>query len=128
MKTLKYKVIASEEQYDKYCALLEDLVFVENKTEEIKVQISLLTLLVETWDNQHRILSEQDPIALLHSLMEEHKMKAKDLVDLLGISKSSVLDILSYNRGLSKEAIRKLTEHFKLTREAFNRPYMLKSE
>lgn len=128
METLKYKVIISDAQYDRYCKMLEELVFAEEKTEETKEEIALLTLLVETWDNQHRILAEADPIALLHSLMEEHKMKAKDLVELLGVSKGTVSDILSYRKGLSKDVIRKLAEGFKLRQEAFNRPYKLKSE
>ena len=52
-------------------------------------------------------------------------MKAKDLVDLLGISKGYVSDILNYKKGFSKGVIRKLSGHFKVTQEAFNRPYKL---
>ncbi len=127
MEALKYKVITNGEQYDKYCKLLEELVFAEPKTEAMNDEVALLTLLVETWDSQHRILEDLDPIALLHSLMQEHNMKAKNLVDILGLSKGSVSDILNYHKGLSKEVIRKLAEHFKLRQEAFNRPYKLKS-
>jgi HTH-type transcriptional regulator / antitoxin HigA len=52
-------------------------------------------------------------------------MKAKDLVDLLGISKSYVSDIPNYRKGLSKNVIRKLAQRFKLRQEAFRRPYKL---
>ena len=52
-------------------------------------------------------------------------MKAKDLVNLLGVSKGYVSDILHYKKGLSKEVIRKLAERFKVSQEAFNRPYPL---
>lgn len=52
-------------------------------------------------------------------------MKGKDLVDLLDISKGYVSDILNYKKGLSKEVIRKLAEFFKVSQEAFNRPYKL---
>ncbi len=55
--------------------------------------------------------------------MDEHNMKAKDIVDILDISKGYVSDILNYKKGLSKDVIRKLAEHFKLSQEAFNRPY-----
>ncbi len=58
--------------------------------------------------------------------MEEHKMKAKDLVEVLNLSKGTVSKILNYQTGLSKETIRKLSERFKLNQEAFNRPYRLK--
>lgn len=53
-------------------------------------------------------------------------MKPKDLVDLLEISKGYVSEILHYKKGLSKEVIRKLAVYFKVSQEAFNRPYKLK--
>jgi HTH-type transcriptional regulator/antitoxin HigA len=59
--------------------------------------------------------------------MANRKMKSKDLVLLLGISKGVVSDILHYRKGLSKEVIRKLANHFKVSQEAFNRPYKLKN-
>ncbi|OYX94200.1 MAG: transcriptional regulator, partial [Sphingobacteriia bacterium 35-40-5] len=67
-----------------------------------------------------------DPVQLIQSLMEEHQLKAKDLVEILRISKGYVSDILNYKKGLSKDVIRKLAFHFKVSQEAFNRPYSLK--
>jgi HTH-type transcriptional regulator/antitoxin HigA len=64
---------------------------------------------------------------MLHSFMADHHMKARDLADLLEMSKRYVSDILHYKKGLSKEVIRKLAERFKVSQEAFNRPYKLKS-
>ena len=58
--------------------------------------------------------------------MESHQLKAKDLVDMLGVSKSYVSEILNYRKGFSKVVIRKLAAHFKVSQEAFNRPYVLK--
>jgi HTH-type transcriptional regulator/antitoxin HigA len=81
--------------------------------------------LIEKWDADHNTFDEVDPIRLLHSLMDDHKMKAKDLVDMLDISKGYVSDILNYKKGLSKDVIRKLAEKFKVSQEAFNRPYKL---
>ncbi len=83
--------------------------------------------MIEKYDEEHNSFKEVDPIALLHSFMEDHQMKAKDLVDLLGISKGYVSDILNYKKGLSKEVIRKLSGHFKVAQEAFNRSYKLDS-
>jgi HTH-type transcriptional regulator/antitoxin HigA len=59
--------------------------------------------------------------------MTDHGMKAKDLVELLGMSKGYISDILHYKKGLSKDVIRKLAERFKLSQDAFNRPYKLRS-
>ncbi len=129
MEILKYTVIKNEEQYDSYCNELRELLIQNSKEENpvIEDQIDLLTLLIETWDEQHNTLGDLDPIQLLKSLMKDHKLKSNDLVKILGTSKSLVSSMLNYRRGLSKENIRKLSAYFKLSQEAFNRPYKLKS-
>jgi HTH-type transcriptional regulator/antitoxin HigA len=124
MTTLKYKVIKSKMQYKEYCNQLEALVF-SGISKDSQDEIDLLTLLIETWDAAHNTFEDTDPLQLLRSLMEDHKMKAKDMVELLGTSKGYVSDILNYKKGLSKDVIRKLAAHFKVTQEAFNRPYKL---
>jgi HTH-type transcriptional regulator/antitoxin HigA len=123
--TLKYKVITSKTQYREYSNALEELVFSGSKDRNTKDEIALLTLLIEKWDTEHNTFEEHDPVQLLHSIMDEHRMKAKDLVELLDISKGYVSDILNYKKGLSKEVIRKLADRFKISQEAFNRPYKL---
>lgn len=125
MATLKYKIITSKAQYKEYSDTLEELVFSRAKDRNTKDEIALLTVLIEKWDAEHNTFDEVDPIHLLYSLMDDHNMKAKDLVELLAISKGYVSDILNYKKGLSKDVIRKLAEHFKVSQEAFNRPYKL---
>ena len=126
MLILKYKIIKSKAQYNQYCKQSEDLLTSGSKGKGIQDEIELLTLLIEKWDTEHNSFTELDPIRLLHSLMEERRMKPKDLVDVLGISKGYVSEILNYKKGLSKEVIRKLAECFKISQEAFNRPYKLR--
>lgn len=127
MVALKYKVIKSKKQYKEYSRRLEELVAVESKSKEINEEIELLTLLIETWDEENNTFDDIDPIALLHSLMEGNGLKARDLAEILGVSKGLVSDILNYRKGLSKEVIRNLAEYFKVSQEAFNRTYALKS-
>jgi HTH-type transcriptional regulator / antitoxin HigA len=127
MEKLKYTVIRSKKQYYKYCKMVEILLDSRSKNKLIQEEIDLLTLLIEKWDEEHTTVKEVDPIRLLHSLMADHNMKAKDLADRLNISKGYVSDILHYKKGLSKEVIRNLAERFKLSQDAFNRPYKLKS-
>lgn len=127
MEKLKYKVIKNKTQYSQYCKKLEELVFSGFKDGGVKDEIDLLTLLIEKWDAEHNTFDEVDPIRLLHSFMENHKLKPKDLVDILGVSKGYVSEILHYKKGLSKDVIRRLAEHFKISQEAFNRPYKLVS-
>ncbi len=126
MEVLKYKIITSEKQYDKYCKTLEELVFASAKTKGMKEEIALLTLLIEKYDAEHNVFDELEPVELLKSFMRDHKLKSVTLANILGVSPGLVSDILSYKKGLSKDVIRKLAEHFKVNQEAFNRPYKLK--
>ncbi len=127
METLKYKVIKSRDQYDNYCKILDTLIFDESSLEHQKEdEIELLTLLIEQYDKENNNFDEVDPVRLLKSLMEDHHLKAKDLVKILGVSKGLISDILNYKKGFSKEVIRKLAAHFKLDQAAFNRPYKLR--
>jgi len=126
MKTkLKYKIIKSRRQYNSYCKLLEEMLFKSKKLNSDEVE--LLTLLIEKYDEEQYQVPEMDPIQLLKSLMEDHKLKAKDLTVILELSKGTISKILNYQKGLSKETIRKLSNRFKLNQEAFNRPYRLKN-
>lgn len=126
METLKYTVIKDVEQYKKYCNILEELILNDNKA--TIDEIELLTLLIEKWDNEHSTFNDSDPILLLKAIMEEHDLKAKDLANILDLSKGTVSKILNYQKGLSKDTIRKLSDYFKISQEAFNRPYKLKHE
>jgi HTH-type transcriptional regulator/antitoxin HigA len=121
---IKYTIIKNRGQYDQYCDQLETLLIRENN-EILEDEIDLLTLLIEKYDEEHNTFKESDPITLLRSLMQDHHLKPQDMTVILGISKGYVSDILHYKKGLSKEVIRKLADHFKVGQEAFNRPYKL---
>lgn len=125
METLKYKVIKTSKQYKEYCSLLEELVDLKKKTKDIQDEIELLDLLIEKYDEEHNSFEDADPIQLLKALMKDHKMKSIDLAKLLHVSEGLVSDMLHYKKGISKESIRILAEHFCLSQEAFNRPYKL---
>ena len=125
MAALKYKVIASEKQYEEYCNILEELLFAKGKSKDIKDEIALLTLLIEKWDEQHNTFNDLDPVALLKSLMKDHQLKSIDLAQQLKVSPGLVSDIVNYKKGFSKDIIRKLADLFKLSQETFNRPYKL---
>ncbi|HKL33170.1 MAG TPA: helix-turn-helix domain-containing protein [Tangfeifania sp.] len=123
MKTLKYSVVKNEKQYNQYCNLLEE--FLNHHDEFLSDEIELLTLLIEKWDEEHNSFGELNPVELLKKLMEENNLRAKDIATILNLSKGTVSKILNYQKGLSKDTIRKLALHFKLNQEAFNRPYKL---
>ena len=123
MTKIPYTVIKTKEQYYEYCRIHKKLVF--HDYDRYEDEIELLELLIEKWDDEHNTFEDLDPVELIKSLMEDHKLKAKDLADLLGLSKGTVSKILNYQKGLSKESIRRLSKHFKMYQEAFNRPYPL---
>ncbi|MEA3461763.1 MAG: ArsR family transcriptional regulator [Bacteroidota bacterium] len=122
MPELKYTCIKSDDQYFRYCHILEDLLYDEDK---YKDEIELLELLIEKWDEEHTSFEEVDPVQLLKFLMEVNELKSKDLAEILGLSKGTVSKMLNYQKGFSKETIRKLSKRFKLSQEAFNKPYSL---
>ncbi len=124
MDSLKYKIIKTSNQYDQYCLILEGLT--ANNDATVIDDIELLTWLVEKWDLEHYTFEDLDPIEFILALMEQNGLRQKDLVDLLNLSKGTISKILNYRKGLSKASIRKLASHFKVTQEAFNRPYKLK--
>ena len=126
MKTLKYTIIKSKKQYNEYCNILEELITQDK--EALVDEIELLNLLIEKWDAEHNTFDNLNPVELIKALMGENNLKPKDLVKILGLSKGTVSKILNYHKGLSKETIRKLSDYFKVSQEAFNRPYKLVNE
>lgn len=123
---LKYTVIRNKPQYTLYCRALERLTGSASRSRSVQDEIDLLTVLIEKWDDEHNTFMRLDPVALLQSFLREHNLKAKDLVKVLNVSKGYVSDILHYRKGFSKEVIRELASYFKVSQEAFNRPYALK--
>ena len=126
MKTLMYTIIKNKRQYNAYCNTLEGLLAQDKKT--VSDELELLTLLIEKWDAEHNSFDDLNPVELIKALMEENNLKPKDLIEILALSKGTVSKILNYHKGLSKETIRKLSGYFKVSQEAFNRPYKLVNE
>jgi HTH-type transcriptional regulator/antitoxin HigA len=105
--------------------LLEQLLSKNPKTEQDVDDIDTLTLFIRKWDEDHSTFKEANPVQLLLGLMDARRLKAKDMVPILGIGKSVVSEILNFKKALSKEVIRKLAAYFSLPQEAFNRSYQL---
>ncbi len=67
---------------------------------------------------KYRIEDKHDPIGNLKFLLEQHDMSSSDLGRLLG-SRSLGSLVLNGHRALSKEHIRKLSEHFHVSPSVF---------
>ena len=120
----KYTIIRTVYQYDEYCNELEKLVF--DETEINMDDIELLTLLIEKWDKENLPQIDSDPIQLIKALLQQNKLKSKDFSEILGVNKSTASRILNYQKGLSKNSIRIISEHFSISQESLNKPYKLK--
>ena len=122
MKALK--IIKSIEQYHEYCDEIERMGEMP-ETEAVNDRIEHLLLLIGKWDKDHSTIPDLDPVQYLKSLMETRNLKSRDLVHDLKIDKTLISAILNYRKGISKSLIRDLAQYFKVSQEAFNRPYRL---
>lgn len=120
----KYTIIRTVSQYDQYCNELEKLVF-EDDGKNMD-DIELLTLLIEKWDKDNLPEKDSDPIQLIKALLQQNRLKSKDLSEILGVNKSTASRILNYQKGLSKNSIRILAKYFSISQESLNKPYKLK--
>lgn len=120
MASLKYKVIKTSKQYNQYCKKLEELVDRKSRSRLLQNEIELLTVLVEKWDQDLNTFEDVDAVKMLRALIKERKMGSKDLSKLLNISSSEAADILMDKKRLSKTAIKKLSEHFKISHETLD--------
>lgn len=123
---LKYKVICSFKQYKKYC---EKKVELESQkiTKKHREEIELLTVLIEKYDEENTFL-EKNPVELLIYLMEENNIRSIEVAKQLKVSPGVISDIINYRKGFSKNIIRDLSKLFKISQEAFNRPYNFKKQ
>lgn len=124
---MNYTIIKTAKQYKEYSARVMKLAS-EKPLKNVQDEIELLEMLIDKWEKEHFQSKNMDPIQLLKYLMDNRNMAREELIGLLGISKSAVSQILNYKKGLSKDVIRKLSEFFKVSQEAFNRNYSLISD
>jgi len=116
-----YKVIKNKEQYRDYTAQLKKMW--ENPTAKNEDDRELLEVLIDVWERENLKHEDGDPVQLILFLMENHNLDRNRMMEILDINKSTLSKILNYKKGLSKEVIRKLSAHFKISQEAFNKPY-----
>jgi HTH-type transcriptional regulator / antitoxin HigA len=112
-------VVHTEKQHDVYREQLEALLQREHAlTAAERELMSLLTLLIEDFEDKHSLLPRATPIEILEFLMDQHGLKQKDLVDVFG-TPSVVSEILSGKRELNKDHIQRLSKRFHVSPEIF---------
>lgn len=103
---MKLKVLKTEEEYETALAEIEKLM---DSTRPDRDRLELLVLLVSTYEEARYPIDLPEPIEAIRFRMEQMGLKQKDLIPFIG-SRSKVSEVLSRQRPLSINMIRKLHE------------------
>lgn len=112
-------VIRTEEENDRLVAELEELDRRHAQlTPEEREYAELLTVLVEAFEDANYALEGSTPDSRLRSLMEEHGLRQRDLLDVFG-SRGIASEVVSGKRAISKAQAKKLAEIFHVPADLF---------
>jgi len=81
--------------------------------------LEVLTGLVEEFENQHYPIDDASEADVLKELMRSNGLTQIKLEKLVGISQSTISDVLNGRRSLTREQILTLSRHFKVSPSAF---------
>jgi len=113
-------VITNESEYDRVAPLMNKLAVIPEdriKPEQERL-LDLLTLLIETYDEEHYQIPDAAPHEVIQLLMQERGIRNKDL-ELAQGSRGVTSEVISGKRKPSKTQIKKLAEFFGVAPEVF---------
>lgn len=87
-------------------------------------EAELLSLLIDSYENEYYTIEAPDPIEAIKIRLEEMALKQQDLVGIIG-GKSRVSEVLNRKRRLTVEMIRNLTETLHLSASSLIKEYQL---
>jgi len=120
---MEAKLIKTKKEYQ--AALLElEKIFDAPANSKDGERAELLSLLIDTYENEHYPIDAPDPIEAIKIRMEEMNVKQKDLIGIIG-EKGKVSEVLNRKRKLSLNMIRKLNKHLNLSPEVLIKDYKL---
>jgi HTH-type transcriptional regulator/antitoxin HigA len=112
-------VIHSEKENERCISLLEALDAKGEKLTAAERRLAeLLAVLIENFEEMNYALKPARPVEVLRELMQANGLKQKDLLEIFG-TPSIVSEVLSENRRLTVEHIRKLSRRFSVSPEVF---------
>jgi HTH-type transcriptional regulator/antitoxin HigA len=107
--SVEFKVIKSEAQHNAYLSEVESLILENPPQGSVKADhLDLLTVLIETYENQKFPVEAPDPIDAILFRMQEQGLKQVDLIHYFG-TRSRVSEVLSRKRPLTVPMIRALS-------------------
>lgn len=111
--------IHTKKEHETALKALKTIMRVPNRNSDQNDYMKQLANTIADYEAQkYRIEDKHDPIGNLKFLMEQHNMSSSDMGRLLGNRSLGSL-ILNGHRSLSKEHIRKLSEHFHVNPSVF---------
>ena len=113
-------MITNESEYDRVVSLMNKLAVIpeDQITPEQERLLDLLTLLIETYDEEHYQIPDAAPHEVIQLLMQERGLRNKDLEPALG-SRGVTSEVISGKRRPSRAQIKKLAEFFGVAPEVF---------
>lgn len=87
-------------------------------------EAEILSLMIDTYENEHYPIEAPDPIEAIKIRMEELNLRQKDLVGVIG-GKSRVSEILNRKKKLTVEMIRKLERILQISASVLVTNYQL---
>jgi len=113
--------IRNEEDYQNALNRLE-VIFDAKKGTEQGDELEILSILIDSYENENFPIGMPDPIEAIKFRMEQMGMKQKDLAEVMGF-KSRVSEILNRKRKLTLEMIRKLNTKLRIPMEVLVQDY-----
>lgn len=118
---MNIKPIRNERDYQNAMKRLETIFNAKKGTDEGD-ELEILSILIDTYENEHFPIEMPDPIEAIKFRMEQMGMKQKDLAEIVGF-KSRVSEILNKKRKLTLDMIRKINETLHIPTEVLIQNY-----
>ena len=100
------KPLKTEKDYEKAMERLE-VIFDAPANSKEGDEAEILSVLIDSYENEHYPIEAPDPIEAIKIRMEEMDLKQKDLVGIIG-GKSRVSEVLNKKKKLTVDMIREL--------------------
>ncbi|TVQ07278.1 MAG: transcriptional regulator [Leptolyngbya sp. DLM2.Bin27] len=110
--------IRTEEQFLEVQSIIDSLIDADELTSEQQDYLNLLGMLVHDYEERQGSIPDLSGIDLLRALMDEFRLKQKDLVPIFK-TESIVSAVLNGQRNFTVEHIEKLADFFHISPAAF---------
>ncbi|NET76673.1 MAG: transcriptional regulator [Okeania sp. SIO1F9] len=108
----------TEPEYEAYLAVLEELTFAKNLTQEEKALYDLLVLLIENYETENYPMVSVKPYEVLQHLIAASGISQQDLVGIIG-SDEVVSQLVDCKLSLNNWQAKVLADYFQISPTIF---------